>query len=1007
MKNIYVFLFILCSVALKSQTVFWTETFGVGTTCGANQATPANGFASSNGTWLTTTPVGGINDAFANIWYISQTEAGLDTVSVCGKSCITTPTLVNRTLHIGNVPGSPNSVFCPTGDCGANYDPGIGSNKVRTSIRAESPVVNCTGKSGISVKFNYILRGHINDSAYFSYFNGSTWITGVALAPTLTCSPAAGDTDGIWTSTTINLPATADNNGAVKIGFIWVNNDDGAGGNPSIAVDNIEVLADAIGSGPSTLTITIVPPDTISPIPLYCTNIPYHFTGRANPGPILFYHWWSYTSTTSNVTFNPNPPNQNGVDVTFPLPGTYTLVMSAASSLNGIDSNQIIVNVSPTPTITVTPPNPSVCLNGTGTNLYATGALTYTWTSTTPVLPPTYLDANGDSVTVNPVPTPSNVVTYTVQGTNAAGCTSLPMPITVTITAAPVPVYTSLPDTICNGSHSILSVGNMPVTTTYTWSASFTGGLGTNSGSSAQVTPIYTGVVDTTFTYTSNVNIVGCPVYPPKILKVVVKATPVVKTVSDTSDNCNHLGAILSATSTPVDPTTTYSWTPNFHLSSTMGSSVTATPTVPTKYYVTSTLNGCTSLKESVLVLIGDTTNASISSEYGIICLGQTNQFIAYPQNNTLNNSYSYSWQPSLSVQSSSIDGDTVVVVPTPSVGLAGVIYTLTVNGTCVKHNTATYDITVNYCIAPTADFSLNTHAICRQHCITFKDSTQYISTKPLTYTVVFVGGAIGNVPTGTVVGGNTLLYSITDSIPFPPVHVCYSTNSINNHHPPDANHPSGYNSDYFPITETVTSGGLSNAGSIKYDSVIVKKGPQAVIASNNQTVNEGASVTLNGSGSQGSLSNGFGQIISYSWTESDSGAISCATCSITAVTPTTTTEYTLTVTDNYGCSDTAMTIVYVDVVCKDVFVATAFSPNGDGLNDVLHVKSNCGMTNMSFKIFDRWGEKVFESTSLEYGWDGTYKNKQMNSDVFMYTLDGFLSSGLEVKKKGNVTLMR
>ena len=55
----------------------------------------------------------------------------------------------------------------------------------------------------------------------------------------------------------------------------------------------------------------------------------------------------------------------------------------------------------------------------------------------------------------------------------------------------------------------------------------------------------------------------------------------------------------------------------------------------------------------------------------------------------------------------------------------------------------------------------------------------------------------------------------------------------------------------------------------------------------------------------------------------------------------------------------------------------------------------------MSFKIFDRWGEKVFESTDITFGWDGTFKNKAMNSDVFMYTLDGYLSSGVEVKQKG------
>jgi len=975
-------------MALKSQTLFWAETFGVGTTCGANQGTLANGFVTPNGSWGTTQT--GVNDAFANVWYVSQTEGGNRALGSCGKGCLDSAGLIDRTLHISNVPGSPFSALCPTGDCGAKYDPGVGNNRVRTHTRIESPVISCVGKAGINLQFDAIINGRAGDSLTLWYFDGAVWnVVGVPPV-TATCSPSPNDTEGVWATYAYVLPATADNNGAIRIGYEWVNNDDGASSNPSAAIDNIKMLANTLGSGPSTLTITIVPYDTVSTVPLYCTNIPYHFTGRANPGPILFYNWESYSSVPgSNATFNPNPPYQNGVDVTFPVTGTYTLVMTANSQFNGIDSNQIIVYVQQTPTVNVTPLNPTVCLNGTGTVLYATGASTYTWTSTTPVLPPTYLDANGDSVNVNPVPTPSNVVTYTVVGTASlvptytAGCVSLPTPITVTITPPPTPHYSITPDTICNGSHAILAVTGMPITTTYTWSATnINGGVGTNSGSSAQVTPHYTGVVDTTFSYTSSLAVPGCPAYLPHTLNVVVRPTPTVTPVSDTADNCNHMGAILSVTSTPVSASTTYSWSPSIHLSSTTGSTVTATPTVATKYYVTSTLNGCTSNKDSVMVLIGDTTYASISSEYQIICSGQKNQFIAYPQNNLLNNTYTYSWQPQPLV-SSSIGGDTVVVQPTIS---PGTIYTLTVHGTCVKHNVATYEITVNNCTMPNVSFSANTHTICVHHCITFKDSTQYTSTKPLFYSWVFVGGSISPVP-GSTVDVDTLFYEMTDTLPLKPVKVCYQVNSLLN-----AN-------GYYPVIETVTNGIGQTRTFI--DSVRVDPGPTAN-AGPNQTINEGTPTTITGA-----ASSGYAQITTYHWTQSDSSAMSCTTCLNPVVTPTTTTQYTLTITDNNGCQSTDSMTIYVDVVCKDVFIATAFSPNGDGMNDILHVKSNCGMTNMSFKVFDRWGEKVFESTDPDYGWDGTYKNKAMNSDVFMYTLDGYLSSGVEVKKKGNVTLMR
>ncbi|MBS1646300.1 MAG: gliding motility-associated C-terminal domain-containing protein [Bacteroidetes bacterium] len=1000
MKKIYaLFLLYLCTHALQAQTVFWAETFSVGTSCPGNQGTLANGFVSSNGTWATSAT--GVNNAFANTWYVSQTEAG-QTPTSCGQRCIdNNPTLTNRTLHIGNVPGSPNAAaFCPTGDCGARYDFGVGTNKVTTHLRAESPAISCLAKSGITLQFDYITRRYPGDSLTVWYFDGALWSTLMVPAATPTCAGAiAGDTSGTWTTqAAITLPASANNNAQVKIGFEWANNDDGKGGNPSVAIDNIKLSATTLGGGPSTLTVTIVPPDTVSATPLYCTNTPYHFTGKANPGPILFYQWKSYPAPPQ-VLFNPNPPFQNGVDISFTLPGTYTLVLVANSQFNGLDSTQLVLTVKPTPTITASPLNAMVCLNGTGTNLYVTGAGTggtYTWTTSGATLPPTYFptDPNADSVNVNPVPAPNTWATYTVVGTSTVGCVSAPVAVTVTIAPAPTPQYILAPDSVCSGSFVIMSVAGMPVTTTYTWSAPAAGGLGTNSGSSAQATPIYSGMTDTTFTYYSQINVPGCPSYSLHPVNVVVQPTPKVKLLSDTVDNCNNMGALLSTTCTPSG-VATYSWTPNYHLSSTTGSTVTATPTVPTKYYVTATLNGCISKKDSVLVRVGDTVNAAISSENQVICSGQKNQFIGFPQNGPLNHSYTYQWQPSVSIISTSIGGDTIETQPImPSSG-TGVIYTLTVRGTCVKHNIATYQLYINNCTPPNPSFTASSHTICRQHCIIYRDSTQYTSTKPLQYKWIFVGGSINPVTGGTV-SGDTLFYNLNHNNPLPPVKVCYPITSYGNTHGSTV-------SNNFPVIEMVTSGSYSATA---IDSVNVMKAPVAN-AGTSQTVQEGTPITLSGSASQGSANNGYGQITSYQWAQSDSCLISCYSCMNTVVTPTTTTNYTLTVMDNNGCASQAVVTVYVDVVCMSVFIANAFSPNGDGLNDVLHVKSNCGMTSMAFRIYDRWGEKVFESADLNYGWDGTYKGKPVDSGVFIYTLDGFLSNGNEVKKKGNVTLMR
>ncbi|MES2141162.1 MAG: gliding motility-associated C-terminal domain-containing protein [Bacteroidota bacterium] len=89
-----------------------------------------------------------------------------------------------------------------------------------------------------------------------------------------------------------------------------------------------------------------------------------------------------------------------------------------------------------------------------------------------------------------------------------------------------------------------------------------------------------------------------------------------------------------------------------------------------------------------------------------------------------------------------------------------------------------------------------------------------------------------------------------------------------------------------------------------------------------------------------------------------------------------------------------------------NVFVANVFSPNGDGNNDVLHILGK-GITEIQFIIYNRWGEKVFETTDIATGWDGTYKGSPLNIGVFVYYIKGKLKDGEEITKKGNVTLLR
>jgi gliding motility-associated-like protein len=86
--------------------------------------------------------------------------------------------------------------------------------------------------------------------------------------------------------------------------------------------------------------------------------------------------------------------------------------------------------------------------------------------------------------------------------------------------------------------------------------------------------------------------------------------------------------------------------------------------------------------------------------------------------------------------------------------------------------------------------------------------------------------------------------------------------------------------------------------------------------------------------------------------------------------------------------------------------VPNIFSPNGDGNNDIAFVRG-VGVEYLNFVIFDRWGEKVFETNDINNGWDGTFRGQKMNNGVFVYYLQATFKNGEEVTKKGDITLIR
>ena len=88
------------------------------------------------------------------------------------------------------------------------------------------------------------------------------------------------------------------------------------------------------------------------------------------------------------------------------------------------------------------------------------------------------------------------------------------------------------------------------------------------------------------------------------------------------------------------------------------------------------------------------------------------------------------------------------------------------------------------------------------------------------------------------------------------------------------------------------------------------------------------------------------------------------------------------------------------------IYIPNAFSPNGDGLNDFLLVYGYT-IRSMRMIIFSQWGEKMFESTNQNLGWNGTYKGKPQPSGVYMYVCEMILNDGTKQQRKGSINLVR
>lgn len=282
---------------------------------------------------------------------------------------------------------------------------------------------------------------------------------------------------------------------------------------------------------------------------------------------------------------------------------------------------------------------------------------------------------------------------------------------------------------------------------------------------------------------------------------------------------------------------------------------------------------------------------------------------------------------------------------------------------------------TTNYIsVAPSSSTSYSVTAIDTNGCTNTTSATVTVTATPV---------ATLN-PNSTICSGNTIILNASGGTNYS-WNTGGTTSSIQVHPNASANY------------SVVVSNG--NCSDTAFTSIMVNPSPTANASSNIFTpITYGQSATLTASGGT-----------NYTWSNGGNG-------DTLIVFPSASTKYCVTVTDLNNCSDTAcVTVPFYDMCTSGIYLPNAFSPNNDGENDLLQVyyENPLCVSLLHIFIYERFGEKVFESIDPAFKWDGSYQGvgtqnrAVMNSQVLTYYLNATLIDGKEISKKGNISLVR
>lgn len=728
----------------------------------------------------------------------------------------------------------------------------------------------------------------------------------------------------------------------------------GTSGNYTLTVTNTS-------NGCISSTVIAVPINTNAPTvsagsnqTLTCSSSSVTLVGSANPSTVT--PNWLGGVCGSNNSFTTSACS----------PGIYTL--SVTNPQNGC-ANQSTVQVLADVNV------PSLSITNTGTiNCNISTVQVIVSTTSTPVSY-TWSGSGITSGQGTATITVNSGGVYSVTVTNTSnGCSSTITNSVLTDLASPSPTLTVSGTITCSSPVTSITANAGGGSYSYTWSgAGITAGQGTSTVS-----------VNQGGTYTLNITntVNGCTSSAVASVSTDTNSPTISVSPSTQTLSCTVPTLQIIASGTSVS----YTWSGSGIVSG--GNTATVVVNNPGTYTVTGTAsNGCTAAVTSTVYPDVNAPVISLTSNTETITCSNSSPTIS-ASTGTMTN-VSYSWSPSSGISSGANTSTATFTAP----GTYTLVVTNLNNG-CSTYTTVSVTTNTD---APNVSSSVSNSITCTN---ATAQVIAYTTDTPVSYS--WSGpGIIGGLGTGTVTvnQGGTYSVTVTNTI----TGCSYST-TINV--PTNMNlsiNISGQSVLCSGQTTTLTASGATSYTWITGDntpsvvvtptastsySVIGVYGTCTGTALINVTVNNIPTVSVTPTSATIQITGDVPLFASgantYSWVPADN--LSNPNISNPIASPVVTTDYCVWGYNIAGCADSACVRIVVDANCGELFVPNIFSPNGDGNNDELCVYGTlCIVKDYLFVIYDRWGEKVFETTDKKACWDGTYKGKQLNNATFVY----------------------